>query len=376
MTRSHRLTWKDLGVFLWATRKELTVWLRDPKVLAASLFAPLVLMLAFSAIASGRPVELAVSDLDNTPTSRRLVELLGAGDNPLGGKYYRVLPVSARQGAEMYAGQRVLAWLTIPAGFEANLAARRETHLQLALDNYHSDFAKNARLYLNEAFVKLYEENAPQAHFTIQEIHESGRRISWVQSIGMGLVGLAVILAGLFNGFNGLLTEYQTGTIQNLLLTPRSLRFLLLTKIVYALLGALLSGSLMLALLYGLTGLPVGGALGGFVLLALLAGVIYTQFGLIIALFLRRYMPAAATSMVFGVTTWFLSGSLGELKLYTPLIRALAAFFPITYMEEGLRGLMLYQDAHALWNNAAILALFALATSLLLGLTARRRLTV
>jgi ABC-2 type transport system permease protein len=364
----------NLRVFVWATRKELLVWLRDPKVFGASLFGPLVLLLAFSAIATGRPVDIAVTDLDGSPASQRLVELLGAKDNPLGGKYFQVMPVGQEEGARLYyQRQSILVWLTIPKGFGDNMAAGRETTMQLALDNYHSDFAKNVRLYLNEAFVDLYDDAVPQVQFSIEQIHEAGVKISWLQSIAMGLTGLAIILAGLFNGFNGLLTEFQTETIKNLLLAPRSVVFVMLTKSFYALLGVILSGCLMLGTLRLMTGLSLAHGLAGFFLLAALAGLVYINLGMMIGLFVRRYMPAAACSMLFGVITWFLSGSLGELQLYTPTIRTIAAFLPITYMEEGLRGLLLYGDERVLWINAAYLALFLIFSSAALWTTARKK---
>lgn len=363
-----------LRVILLAIRKELQVWLRDPKVFAASVVAPLVLLLAFNMIfGKGRAIDLAITDLDGSPSSRRLVELIGAQDSQLGGKYFKVAPVGQEEGARLFAQQRLLAWLTIPRGFGENIRERRESTLQLAIDNYNSDFAKNARLYLNEAFVDLYGETYPEVRFFMEERHETGAKISWIDSIGMGLTGLAIVLAGMFNGFNGLLSEYQTQTIKNLLLSPRSLAFILATKVIYALLGAMLSGVLMLGTLHLLTGLPVAQNLGGFLLIAALVALTYVNIGMIIGFFIRRYMPAAAVSMVFGVTSWFLSGSLGEMQLYTHVIRDIAAFLPITYAQEGLRGLLLYDDWRALWVNSGYLAVALVITLVALAASIRKK---
>nr|WP_276615569.1 ATP-binding cassette domain-containing protein [Nonomuraea basaltis] len=57
---------------------------------------------------------------------------------------------------------------------------------------------------------------------TLKETHDDGPRIAWISSIGMGLAGLAIILAGLFNGFNGLLSEYKTQTISSRSCSPRA----------------------------------------------------------------------------------------------------------------------------------------------------------
>ncbi|MCL5046654.1 MAG: ABC transporter permease, partial [Actinobacteria bacterium] len=362
------------GAFWLAVRKELQAWFRDPKVFAASVLAPLVLLLAFNAIfGKGRAWGIAVTDLDGSRASGRLLELIGAKDSELGGKYFRVVPVGPEERERLYAEGRVLAWLAIPKGFGENLQERRESTLTLGIDNYNSDFAKNIRLYLNEAFVDLYGETYPEVRFAIEQRREAGAKVGWIDSIGMGLTGLAIVLAGMFNGFNGLLSEYQTQTIKSLLLSPRSLTFIFGAKAVYAAFGAVLSGSLMLVVLRLITGLPLAHGLAGFLLLAALTGLIYVGLGMIIGLFIRRYMPAAAVSMVFGVTSWFMSGSLGELRLYNHVIQVIAAFLPITYTQEGLRGLLLYGTGSALWVNAAYLALALVVTLLALVATVRRK---
>lgn len=359
--------------YLLVMRKEMRVWLRDPKVFIASLFAPLVLLLAFVPIATGRPIDLAVTDLDNSQVSRNLVNLLAQKENPLGGTYFSVHMVDQDEGSRLYQQQALLAWLTIPEGLGKNVSTHKLTYLSLAIDNYHTDIAKNIRLYLNEAFVDIYKEES-EMPLEIQEIHESGRKVNWIQSIGMGLIGLSVILAGLFNGFNSLLSEYQSGTIKTLLLAPRSTIFLLASKATYALIGAVLSGIIMFSVLVLLTGLMVTDVWGGFLLMVFIAGLVYVNLGMIIGLLVRRYMPAAATSMVFGVVTWFLSGSLGELRLYTATIRAIAACLPITYLEEGLRGLVLYHNTQALWINSVMLVGFLVLTLIALAWVQRKKL--
>lgn len=366
-----------LRVLILAVRKEFQVWLRDPKVFAASVLAPLALLLAFNLIfGKGSAIHLAVTDLDGSPASQRLVALVGAKESQLGGTYFKVIPVELDEGERLFAQHRLLAWLTIPRGFGENLQGRRESNLQLALDNYNSDFAKNVRLYLNEAFADLYKEAYPEVRFTIEERHESGVKISWINSIGMGLTGLSIVLAGLFNGFNGLLSEYRNRTVKILLLTPLPLPYVLFAKVIYATLGAILSGFLILSTLHLITGLPIARGLGSFILIAALAALTYVNLGMIIGLFVRRYMAAAAMSMVFGVTSWFLSGSLGEMQLYSRLIRGIAGFLPITYAQEGLRRLLLYDDTQGMWVNAGYLALALAVTLVALVITVKKKFTL
>lgn len=314
-----------------------------------------------------------MTDLDQSPASARLVQLIGSKDSQLGGKYFRVTEVGREEGERIFSEHRSLVWLTIPEGFGERLQKRQEGSLLLAIDNYNSDFAKNVRLYLNEALAGLYDEAYPDIRVTFEERHEAGVKISWIDSIGVGLTGLAIVLAGMFNGFNGLLSEYRSQTIKTLLLSPRPLPYILAAKILYAVLGAVLSGLLMLTTLHLLTGLPLLGGLAGFVLLAVLAAFTYVNLGLIIGLFVRRYMPAAALSMVFGVTSWFLSGSLGSLKAYNRVIQGIAAFLPITYAQEGLRGLLLTGDWAAVWANAGYLTVALLLTLTALAATVRRK---
>lgn len=363
-----------LRVLWMTTRKELQVWWRDPKVFAASIFAPLVLLLAFNLIfGRGRAIAIAVTDLDHSPGSGRLVELVGTRPSQLGGTYFRVIPVGPAEGERRFRQGEVLAWLTVPGGFGASLDRRQEAAVHLAIDNYNSDFAKNVRLYLNEALVTLYDETYPELRIQIAEHHAAGVRITWIDSIGMGLAGLAIVLGGLFNGFNGLLSEYRAGTIKPLLLAPRPLRHIIAAKVIYAVLGAVASGLLILGALRLLTGLPVARGLAGFLAVAIPAAWAYANLGLIVGLWVRRYMPAAAISMVFGVTTWFLSGSLGSLKAYSTTIQSIAAWLPITHAQEGFRNLLLLGDWQAVAVAAAYLSVAVAVTLAGLVLSLRRK---
>ncbi|MHB9144460.1 MAG: ABC transporter permease [Symbiobacteriia bacterium] len=360
-----------------ALRKEFQVWLRDPKVFAASVFAPLALLLAFNLMfGSGRALPIAVTDLDKSPASVRLVELLGSKTSQLGGKYFKVISAAAPAAQGLWAEQDVVAWLTIPQGFGANLVARRQSDLPLAIDNSNSDLAKNIRLYINEVVFDLYQDTYPEARLDIEERHEAGRKVSWIGSIGMGLVGLSIVLAGLFNGFNSLLSEYRSHTIKPLLLAPRPVAYSIAAKLAYATFGALLSGVLMLGLLHLLTGLSLLGGTVGFLLLASLSALTYVAIGMVIGLLVRQYMPAAGLSMVLGVTSWFLSGSLGSLKVYSRPIQVIATFLPVTYAQDGLRGLLLFGDLHSLWVNALYLAVWFTLAFAALVLTIRRRLAL
>lgn len=87
-------------------------------------------------------------------------------------------------------------------------------------------------------------------------------------------------------------------------------------------------------------------------------------------------MSAAATSMVTGVITWFASGSLASLKLYSKAIQDIAFFLPITYTQQALRGFLLYNDSRLLWTNTGYLFIFVVITMVLLILTTRKKLIV
>ncbi|OPX85683.1 MAG: hypothetical protein A4E54_02282 [Pelotomaculum sp. PtaB.Bin117] len=90
----------------------------------------------------------------------------------------------------------------------------------------------------------------------------------------------------------------------------------------------------------------------------------------------KSAMSAAATSMVTGVITWFASGSLASLKLYSKAIQDIAFFLPITYTQQALRGFLLYNDSRLLWTNTGYLFIFVVITMVLLILTTRKKLIV
>lgn len=367
----------SLKAILLATMKEFKVWIRDPKVFFASIVAPSVVLFAFLPIfGKGASINMVITDLDKSRTSQQLVEIIRSKDSELGGKYFRITLAGDAEGEELFSEHRLLTRLVIPEGFGENFAHRKESTFLLELDNYNSDFAKNVRLYLNEAFVMLYRDKYKDVNFNIKEVREAGR-ISPIDSIGMGLIGLSMILAGMFNGFNSLLSEYRTQTIQAVLLSPRRRIYVLAPKFLYSLIGVILSGLLMMFTLFLVNGfVPTWSRLGGVLVLSIFTGLVYISLGMIIGLFIRSYMSAAAVSMITGVITWFASGSLGSLKLYNEVIQGIAAFLPITYTQQALRGFLLYGESRTFWVNTGYLAIFVAVSLVLLKFSVEKKLMI
>src|ERR1700748_1570633 len=101
------------------TRKELTQIIRDKRALGLALLLPCTtLILMGSAISLDvSDLPLAVQDLDNSPTSRTLVDAFRQSNT------FRIVPLSVdRQPEIVFTSNRARAALIIPAHFGRDIA--------------------------------------------------------------------------------------------------------------------------------------------------------------------------------------------------------------------------------------------------------------
>jgi len=232
--------------------KELRLWIRDPKVFAGSMLAPLVVLVVFYLLFGRIPsLPVALVNLDKGPHSATLVELFQTVESPFGDPYLDVRLVGASEAQDIFRAEEVVAVLTIPDTFTNDVEGARRgkagPDVDLLINNINSDMAKNIRLYLTQVIGQFYEQVYDNVEFTITEDSTHDLRVPWFTEIGLGVVIFSISLAGMFNASSSLLREFQENTIKELLLAPRHMSALLGGKALLALAGALASGGLMYA---------------------------------------------------------------------------------------------------------------------------------
>lgn len=155
---------------LWAvSRKEFVHLARDPRSLGAAVVLPVALLLlyGFAVDFDLKDLPLAIVDLDQTQSSRRVV------DQVLSIQGFRDAgrPATAEEAEACFERREAMAVLVIPRGLEADVLARRPAEVQILVDGANSTIANTAVAYLQGSL------EAIAARLIVREVTAAGVRL-------------------------------------------------------------------------------------------------------------------------------------------------------------------------------------------------------
>jgi ABC transporter DrrB family efflux protein len=191
-----------------------------------------------------------------------------------------------------------------------------------------------------------------------------------------GLVGIILQLVTILLTSFSIVRERESGTYEQMMVTPVGPWSLLLGKLApYALIGAI-ETTLVLLIMVFLFGVPIAGSIP---LLAVLAGLFLLtslSLGLIVSTLARNQAEAMQMAFVILLPSILLSGFVFPLESIPDPIYPLTYLIPVRYFIEILRGVILRgAPFDALWTQASALALYTLVLLGVSGLRFRRRMT-
>lgn len=357
--------------------KELVQFLRDRVmlVLILWLYTGEVIMCTHSLSLEAENLPLAVVDLDATPASRALTRAFVAGD---------AFRLAARAGSEaqaealLQAGNARLA-LVIPETFARDLARGGPAAVQLLLDGADSNIAAQARGYalavvqgfapppdLGPGQTAQWRPDTARAlrHATVHAVtrvwYNPDQRSERFTVLSM--IALAGLIVGVIHPAASIVRERETGTLEQLRVTPIGTAELFVAKTLPTLLMGLLSvlPSLVIARVFAV---PLAGSLGLF--LALTAVFLFSAIGLgVLVAALARTLQQALLLAFFGLfPLLFLSGTIAPVESMPEVLQRAAHLSPLRHYMDVILGVFLKGAGLAeLWPQA--LALLAIGTAL------------
>ena len=325
---------------------------------------PILLLGLFGAIFSTSntsQVTLHVQDLDGTPTSAMFLEIL----NETGA--VKVTLVAPTVDLEAYIREKSLrAALQIPAGFEQEVfAVLAGNRTQLANVTLYADPSQTATLGIVQGSVggaltalNFALANArPAAGMTLEAV--ATRKLTAIDFFLPGILGMTILTTPFF-GMTNTCAEYRArGYFKFLATTTLKKGEWLLSKALWYFLLLILAMLLMLAfgmLTFGMTLTLTPLAIG----LVLAGTMMFTSLGMLLGMYIKDLETATAVANAIGFPMMFLAGSFFPLETMPGALRAVASVLPLTYVNEGLRATMVYQnDIAALGYLAVVLVLTA-----------------
>jgi ABC-2 type transport system permease protein len=357
-------------------RKEFNQIRRDRRLMISLILPPLLqlTLFGFALSAAVSNVRLGVVDESRTPESRELVATLTESKSfRLGGYYFSVNKLG-----DAISQARVDAGVVIPYDYARDLQRGHSTTLQFLLNATNANTATISQAYA-EGVIQTYNGGLQSMgiHARVQQvtgseisrrgqvqlmpafIYNPGLVDSWF--IATGVFGLLLILNSSLVSSAAMVRERESGTMEQLLMSPASTSEIIIAKIVplFALLCIMML--MAMAVLKIVFEIPFHGSLlfvliGG--MLCILSGI---SLGTVIATFSKSAQQAQLTAFFINPPLSSLSGALNPVEAMPRWMQPLTVINPIHHFATIVRGSMLKGSGFAaLWPNFLALLIFTI----------------
>ena len=332
-----------------AVRKEFRQFLRDWLLVSLVVFiytGDLVLCtvaLSFDV----RNLKLALHDGDRSQLSARLVERFTATDY-----FGELIPATSLRDVDrlLDAGSADLA-LIIPPGLAKEVAAGRAAEVQILLSGTNSNIANAARGYATAiigSFARDVLADHAAAHgivVALPGVNAQARiwynpQLEFRHFMAVSMIVVASLMAGVITAAAGLVREKESGTIEQLIVTPLRSDELVTAKaappFVIAMLA--LAPSVVIARAFGV---PLAGSLMLFVAASAIALAAFLAIGFFIATLADNLQQALLLAFLVLFPLMFLSGTIVPVESTPLAMQWLSYLSPVRYYMEIALGILL-----------------------------------
>ncbi|HLO14514.1 MAG TPA: ABC transporter permease [Anaerolineales bacterium] len=364
-------------------RKEFLQTFRDIPIIVLVIYSFAEIILCGWAITMEvRHIPTAVLDHDNSPMSRALLQQFKQSSN----FHLDFYPSSERDVERLLDSGKVLLGIIIPPGLGHDVATSKSASVQVLVDGTQSNAALLSVGYVNE-IVRRYS-----SEIQITRLSRTGKSLTGLPAIvnnvrawylpelryihyGMvSMVTLAVILLGIRLASASIVREKESGTLEQLMVTPITPFELILAKVIPMIvleIGGLLIGVALSFFVFGVAphGNPIA-TLSLFIALSTLAFLATVGIGIWIATYARNQIQALLLTFFVLFPMMFLSGTITPVSAMPFWLQWLSFLSPMRHYLALALGIFIKGLAlNMVWPHALTLAGF---TVLILWVGLRR----
>lgn len=356
-------------------KKELRQILRDRELLFMLIVMPVMQITLYSFALSPEVdhLRLGVVDYANSSTSRELEASLVQNE-------VFVLTYAGQdieQLSEQVRGGKLDVGLIIPPDFERSIKKDESAKIQVLLDGVDANTAGIATGYLNQIlnafnrklttgsqYPKLLVE--PQVSFA----YNPGLESRWF--FVPGVLALVLNLVSTLVSSAAVIREKDTGTLEQLLMTPASSAQILAAKVIPLSMVLMINVLISLCISVFVYGVPFRGNLILFLAISLLSIIVGISIGIALAAFAANQRQSLLTSFFINLPVIQLSGALSPVESMPEFWQWLSLLDPLRYYVTCVKAIMLKGvGLEAIWPS--VLALFIFAIVLLAASSAKFR---
>lgn len=349
--------------------KELIQLFRDRVILLLILwlYTVEVVLCAYALGLDLKQIPLGLLDQDRTSLTRTLANELTVGDEfELVGH-----PRDMYEAQQWLQGGRARAVVVIPPGFTERRVRGQSAEMQILLDGSDSSTAATARNYLLLALRSLAPEEGVRVEPVIRVWFNPD--LTYTRFVVLSMIALAALMVGVIHPAATIVREKETGTIEQLRVTPVRIGELFLAKTIPTLGVGILAVFPSLLIVWWFD-VPLRGSLGLFLLLTALFLCSAIGIGVLVASVCSTLQQALLLSFFGLFPIMFLSGTLAPITSMPPFLQAASVVSPLRYYMDVILGVFLKGAGWAqLWTQALALAAIGIVLFGVAALVFRRR---
>jgi ABC-2 type transport system permease protein len=360
-----KFIWRFFDSSFWSlVRKEINQILRNKQLLILLIIPPTVqlLLYGFALNPDVHNLRLGVIDYANVSASRELVSAMTSN------RIFNLasVPKSEQDLSQAVEQGKLDVGVIIPPDFSRQLA-HKTAEIQVFIDAVNANTAGIAGNYMNQ-IIQQYNLGLLEKKFTapvsteIVFLYNPGLTSSWF--FVPGVMGLVITLIGTLVSAVTVVKEKDTGTLEQLLMTPTENWQILLSKILP--LVFLLMGDVLFALTLGIVvfNLPFRGNFFLFLILSSMYIFVTISLGIMLATICRSQQQVLLTSFFINLPLVQTSGAIAPIEAMPPFFQVFSLLNPLRHYITIVRGILLKGvGLEMLWMP--ILALVSFAVVLL-----------
>jgi len=354
---------KAILSILW---KEFVQLRRDPRLFPLIFISPILqlILLGYAANLDVNDIPSVICDQDRSSASRAFLD-----DFVHSGYFTVVARVGAMDEIDRFLdhGDAAIAFV-VPRGFGDRLAARRRASVMIIADGSESQSAMIGVSYGTMIAAQTNQRIIFEAFERMKGLHLHPVRISlelrvWYNPelksrnfMVPGVLGLILMIMTTMLSSLGIVRERETGTMEQLIVTPIRPYQLIIGKLLPFVLIGLVDAAFVITVARGWFGVPFRGSVA--LLFALCLPFMFNTLGigLFVSTVSRNQQQAMLTSLFFIMPQIVLSGFVFPIENMPKAFQAATAVVPTRYFFVIIRGIMLKGAGWTeLWPQAAAL---------------------
>ncbi len=342
--------------------KEFLALMRDKRSRFVIIIPPLMqlMIFGFAATYDLNNVPVAIYNQDQGQASRNLMSRIEGSPN------FQIIAYIEDESeiAALIDNRHALLVLHIDQQFSANLMQGKSASVQALLDGRNSNTAMIAMNYLrtilldfNQSWLQSQGNVGPKVKLNIRAWYNENLQSRWF--IVPGIVGLLTLVVALLVTSLSVARERESGTFDQLLVTPLKPLEILIGKAIPGIVIGLFEASLIIVLMVVFFDIPIRGSIGALYLGIVLFLLSAVGIGLMISAISVTQQQAVLGAFLFMVPAVILSGFSTPIANMPEVVQWLTYLDPLRYFLVVVRGVVLEGNSYSLlmeqyWPMAVI----------------------